>query len=193
MRKASLTIAAVCATLLWAGAAHAKRFTDNGDGTVTDHQSGLMWEKKTSAGSSGVHDVNNKYTWSNGTDFVPSGTAFTVFLATLNNGADLNAGFTPGGEPIDSPITGCFANHCDWRLPSIVELKSIRAAGCATGKNLPCIDPAFGSTQADTYLSATTRIDNTRLTRNVNFRDGSNQLLSKTDGAYVRAVRSDCR
>ena len=25
----------------------ATRFTDNGDGTVTDHQTGLMWEKKT--------------------------------------------------------------------------------------------------------------------------------------------------
>jgi hypothetical protein len=47
MRKTSLTVAAVCATLLWAGVAHAQRFTDNGDGTVTDHQTGLMWEKKT--------------------------------------------------------------------------------------------------------------------------------------------------
>jgi hypothetical protein len=120
--------------------------------------------------------------------YLASGTVFTVFLATLNNGADQNG---PGG--VDSPITGCFANHCDWRLPSVVELKSIRAAGCATGKNLPCIDPAFGPTQADTYWSATTHIDNTRVTRNVNFGDGSNQLLPKTDGAYVRAVRSDCQ
>jgi hypothetical protein len=187
MRKTSPTVAAVCAALLWAGLAHAQRFTDNGDSTVTDHQTGLMWEKKTPAGS-GVHDVNKKYTWSNGTDFVPSGTAFTVFLATLNNGADENAGYAPGGEPIDSPITGCFANHCDWRLPSIVELRSIKAAGCPT---VPCIDPAFGPTQADTYWSATTQIANTRTTRNVNFGNGSNQLLSKTGGAYVRAVRSD--
>jgi hypothetical protein len=190
MRKTSLTVAAVCATLLWPGLAHAQRFTDNGDSTVTDHQSGLMWEKKTPAGSGGVHDVNNQYTWRNGADsrYLASGTVFTVFLATLNNGADQNG---PGG--VDSPITGCFANHCDWRLPSVVELKSIRAAGCATGKNLPCIDPAFGPTQADTYWSATTHIDNTRVTRNVNFGDGSNQLLPKTDGAYVRAVRSDCQ
>jgi hypothetical protein len=47
MRKTSLTVAAVCATLLWPGVAHAQRFTDNGDGTVTDHQTGLMWEKNT--------------------------------------------------------------------------------------------------------------------------------------------------
>jgi hypothetical protein len=43
------------------------------------------------------------------------GTVFTVFLATLNNGA------------LDNPsrITGCFANHCDRRIPSLAELKTI--------------------------------------------------------------------
>jgi hypothetical protein len=198
MRKASLTVAAVCATLLWAGVAHAQRFTDNGDGTVTDHQSGLMWEKKTSAGSGGVHDVNNKYTWLNGAaPILADGTVFTVFLATLNNGADTKDPSAPGG---DSPITGCFANRCDWRLPSVVELKSIfdrdRAPGCATGKKLalPCIDPAFGPTQADVYWSATTRSDATDVTRNVDFGDSNiTALLRKRGGGYVRAVRTDCQ
>ena len=200
MRKASLTVAAVCVALVWAGVAHAQRFTDNGDGTLTDHQSGLMWEKKTPAGSGGVHDVNNKYTWRNNGSAAPilaDGTVFTVFLATLNNGADTKDPSAPGG---DSPITGCFANRCDWRLPSVVELKSIfdrdRAAGCATGKTLglPCIDPAFGPTQADSYWSATTRNDSTYVTRNVNFGDSNiTSLQRKTDGAYVRAVRSDCQ
>ena len=87
MRKTSLTVAAACATLLWAQVAHAQRFTDNGDGTVTYHQTGLIWEKKTPAGSGGVHDVNNKYTWCNGADLtctnksnLADGTVFTVFL-----------------------------------------------------------------------------------------------------------------
>jgi hypothetical protein len=203
MRKASLTVAAVCAALLWAGVAHAQRFTDNGDGTVTDHQSGLMWEKKTPAGSGGVHDVNNKYTWRNSASaaqILADGTVFTVFLATLNNGAntrDLNA---PSGE---TPITGCFANRCDWRLPSLVELKSIfdrdRAASCATGKErsgVPCIDPAFGTTQASIYWSATTRSDATDVTRNVDFAQQpgvGSQLLKKGQDSYVRAVRCDCQ
>src|SRR5213594_2452598 len=50
------------------------RFTDKGDGTICDSQTGLMWEKKTgtvgAAVSCGVlpgcpdpHDVNNAYTW----------------------------------------------------------------------------------------------------------------------------------
>jgi len=203
MRKASLTVAAVCAALLWAGVAHAQRFTDNGDGTVTDHQSGLMWEKKTPAGSGGVHDVNNKYTWRNTNSAAPilaDGTVFTVFLATLNNGADTKDPSAPGG---DSPITGCFTNRCDWRLPSVVELKSIfdrdRAASCATEKErsgVPCIDPAFGPTQASIYWSATTRSDATNVTRNVDFGQllaSGSPLLNKGQDGYVRAVRCDCQ
>ena len=49
------------------------RFVDNGDGTVTDVDTGLMWEQKTTAVGSGVnladpHDVDNTYTWSTGTN-----------------------------------------------------------------------------------------------------------------------------
>jgi hypothetical protein len=36
-------------------------FTDNGDGTITDTQTGLMWEKKDQAG--GLHDVSGSYCW----------------------------------------------------------------------------------------------------------------------------------
>ena len=65
------------------------RYLDNGDGTVSDLNTGLMWEKKTGTvggpNPSDVHDVNNTYTWSTG-DNLADGTAFTAFLATLNNG-----------------------------------------------------------------------------------------------------------
>ena len=62
MRKTSLAFIAVCVTLLWMRAAQAQQFIDNGDGTISDTTTRLMWEKKTTDGS--VHDVNNTYTWS---------------------------------------------------------------------------------------------------------------------------------
>lgn len=72
------------------------RFVDNGNGTVTDNQTGLMWEKKLpDDGSQGgnctngtqtnrsIHCVNNTYQWStNLAD--PNGSLFTDFLARIN-------------------------------------------------------------------------------------------------------------
>ena len=50
-----------------------RSYTDNGDGTVTDNQTGLTWEKKSDDGS--IHDKDTLYTWSD---------AFSVFIAGLN-------------------------------------------------------------------------------------------------------------
>jgi len=36
-------------------------YTDNGDGTITDNNTRLMWEKKDDSG--GIHDQDNGYTW----------------------------------------------------------------------------------------------------------------------------------
>lgn len=48
-------------------------YTDNGDGTVTDNNTCLMWEVKTNDGS--IHDKDNTYAWQNAQD---------VFIAALN-------------------------------------------------------------------------------------------------------------
>ena len=50
-----------------------RSYTDNGDGTVTDNQTGLTWEKKSDDGS--IHDKDDLYGWSD---------AFGVFVAALN-------------------------------------------------------------------------------------------------------------
>jgi len=157
------------------------RFVDNGDGTITDNQIGLMWEKKTgtigTANLSDVHDVNNTYTWTTG---------FTSFLATLNNGASTDGGAT-------TAITGCFAKYCDWRLPSIVELQGIvdsSATGCGSGSGSACIDPIFGSTQLAFYWTGTTLAASSNGAWHVDFAYGDLGFELKTVSPYVRAVRS---
>src|SRR2546430_1839922 len=49
-------------------------YVDEGDGTVTDVNTGLMWEKLSHDGT--VHDDHNQYTWA---------TAVAGHVATLNN------------------------------------------------------------------------------------------------------------
>ena len=119
------------------------RFKDCGDGTVMDQKTGLMWEKKilsTDARCTGatpdVHCQNKRYTWTASvspyTD--PNGTLYTDFLDTLN---DLKT-------PNDGTTTTCFAGYCDWRIPTINELRSILVApkpNCPFGA---CFEPTLG-------------------------------------------------
>lgn len=126
------------------------RFIDNGDGTVTDTRTRLMWEKKgsldTEENLSDPHDVDNLYFLSARTSH-PVGSIFTDFLARLNDCSSNGA-----------TLVGGFAGHCDWRLPNIFELigiLDINRGVCAGGTG-PCIDPAFGPTRAEAVWSGTT-------------------------------------
>jgi hypothetical protein len=155
------------------------RYRVNGDGTVTDFDTGLQWEQKTDDGS--IHDRGNEFDWSPRLAG-PDGTAFTSFLGALNNGTSRD-GATSGG---------CFADHCDWRLPSIVELRSIvdlTVPGCGSGS--PCIDEAaFGPTLAFFYWSATTETPFTGFAWGVTFFNGNVFSIVKEGPFFVRAVRS---
>ena len=73
-------------------------YQDNGDGTITDLNTGLQWEKKV-AGSGCLHCVNDTYTFANAT---------TTFIDAVN--AESGTGF---------------AGFNDWRLPNVRELQSI--------------------------------------------------------------------
>jgi hypothetical protein len=121
------------------------RYGVNGDGTVTDYDTGLQWEQKTADGS--VHDEQNEYDWSP-TLGRPDGTVFTDFLGTLNNATSSDG----------TTSSDCFAGHCDWRLPSIVELQTIVDAGApGCGNRGACVDQTiFGPTIPFFYWSATT-------------------------------------
>jgi hypothetical protein len=71
-------------------------YTDNGDGTIRDNRTGLVWEKLSLDGS--IHDVASR-----GIQNWPQ--AVEQQVATLNAMA--------------------FAGHIDWRLPNVRELASI--------------------------------------------------------------------
>ena len=154
------------------------RFVDNGDGTVTDNETELVWEKKNDGKSSSndsqgvgecLHCVKDIYTWA---------PAMSEWTSALN------------GRTNDSTTQSGFAGHTDWRLPSIVELQTIvdtNATGCGSGS--PCIDPVFGPTASDFYWSASTLASFPDGAWPVNFNFGYVFNAFKTDGNFVRAVR----
>jgi hypothetical protein len=153
------------------------RYQDNNDGTVSDLKTGLTWEKKiTNPGS--VHSVDNTYTWSESGSF-PDGTIFSSFQFALN-------GFSSDGVTTEQ----CFANHCDWRLPTVEELSGIVwAQRPACGPSLACINSDLGPTSPGSYWSASTYLIDFRNAWTVSFGGGLVVAVAKTGSTYVRAVR----
>ena len=160
------------------------RFVDNRDGTVTDHKTGLVWEKKDNldglTNPSDPHDADNTYVWS-GSGTAPDGSAFTAFLFGLNGGT----------SPDGVAISGCFTGHCDWRLPTVEELAGIvdETQGTCSGGSGPCIDRTLGIMQADGYWSATSFSRNATRAWFVDFSGGDAAEGGKDIGFFVRAVR----
>jgi hypothetical protein len=93
-------------------------YMDNGDGTITDLNTGLMWEKKSDDG--GLHDKDDTYRWSG------DGSQETIW-DWLD---DVNA---EGGSG--------FAGYSDWRIPNVKELHSI----LDYERYEPSVDPAFNT------------------------------------------------
>ena len=158
---------------------------DNGDGTVTDYVTGLMWEQKDDSG--GIHDKDDTYNWnSSGSPYPPDGTAFTVFLDTLNGGAT-GVGDCDSGDGLTE--SGGFAGHCDWRLPTVAELRTILLEPSPCGTN-PCIDEdVFGPAVSSFYWSATTTAGFPDFAWGVFFGGGNVFSDGKAGSHYVRAVR----
>lgn len=271
MKRTSLTVIAVCATLLWVGAVHAGKvvvpatgglsacqkqlnlstanlltctnnlstcetdlsaaqafpatgqttsyaagddgaikagaalsYTDNGDGTITDNNTKLMWEKKDEA-SGGLHNVNNTYPWSGlcqdgttpcGTSADCSGVPGTALCTAIDG---QGTGWTIFQWVTQLNAAG-FAGHTDWRVPNVKELQSI-----ADYENFnPAVDTAFNTscsadctvttcscTRSIGYWSATTIAGfGTGAAWFVNFGAGQQPTRGKINSLGVRAVRS---
>lgn len=115
-------------------------YTDNGDGTIRDNATGLIWEKLSADAS--IHNFARAYSWQD---------AFDVKIAALNT----------------SP---CFAGQCDWRLPNRRELDSLVHMGHSSPSidpsfNTDCVSgctvTTCSCTQSDNYWSSTSYQDPT--------------------------------
>jgi hypothetical protein len=146
-------------------AAIACRFRDNGDSSVTDFDTGLMWAKNNDV------TVNYKAPWSE---------VMSTFVSACNGSSTDGASLGPS----------CSIYH-DWRVPNILELKTILdlgAAGCGSGS--PCIDPIFGPTVAGFYWSATTDATFPLGAWGGDFLNSGVGFVNKGGSFYVRAVRT---
>jgi Protein of unknown function (DUF1566) len=172
------------------------RYVDNGDGTITDRQTSLQWEQKTGTPGALVdcsttacpnpHDVNNVYAWSN-SGTAADGGAFTDFISKLNACTDGTNGISP-----PTVLAGGFADRCDWRVPTVVELETLMLAQYPCGVR-PCLDSIFTPTgTATSYWSATTRATAPAIAWGIYFGDGfiTFEDDKTTTRYYVRAVRN---
>lgn len=180
------------------------RFADNRDGTVTDRQTCLVWEKKGGydgtpvacpggASCADPHDADNRYAWSSTPGGAYTGALFTDFLAGLNAAG--------------------FAGHANWRLPDepgaaapftgpreLATLVDATAPGCGSGA--PCTPAAFQTSctascnASDPTCSCTAPTDTWTMTYDggtnawsVDFADATTASLDKTSLLAARAVR----
>lgn len=139
------------------------QFTGNGDGTVTDKKTGLMW-KKCSEGQANIDCSSGSiqtYTWR----------AALEVVQTVNN---------------DN-----FAGYSDWRLPNIKELASIVEERCKPAID-PVVFP-WVYTPSNVYIylywTASPFLVNGSQAWYVSFDDGHGYVANKNLRFHVRLVR----
>ena len=150
----------LCALALPAWAA----FTDNGDGTITDTSTGLVWDK-----------CSRGQVWDNTTPpGTCTGTASTHdWAAALAQATAANAASHRG--------------QADWRLPNRTELESLVQIDAAS----PAIDGTyFPGTPSSWYWTSTTYAPNPAYAWFVRFSNGYTYANDKAGTYHVRLVRS---
>ena len=144
----------------------ARSYTDNGNGTVSDNSTGLMWQKcgdgQTGSDCSGGSAVHLAYDDGNG---------------NLGS-ADLPA--------INYCKTLSLGGHADWRLPSVNELETL----VDFGQQNPAINTTyFPNTQSGSYWSSAAYQGNAGYAWIVYFTTAESALTVWMVRSYVRCVR----
>jgi hypothetical protein len=141
------------------------RFTDRGDGTVSDNLTGLLWLKNANlmVSRNPTFDADGtindgKVTWQHALDYVTK----------LNN---------------ESYLT-----HTDWRLPNKIELRSL-ADYSRSNMALPDTNP-FTNVNSSFYWSSTSSSVGAFRAWSVYFYYGAVSTEAKSDYGYVWPVRS---
>jgi hypothetical protein len=143
------------------------QFVDNGDGTITDARTGLMWEKLSDDGS--IHDWDNTYMWPN---------AFSTKVATLNTSTF--AGFGDWRVPNVNELQSIASYGA-----SNPAVNAAFDTACTVG----CTELTCSCTQPAIYWSSTTYDLTPTETWLVNFGDGRLGATGKAESLFVRAVR----
>lgn len=135
-------------------------FTENNDGTVTHHKTGLVWQM-----------CSQGQVWEAGSC---TGAATThTWQQALQIPASLN-------------VSGGYAGYSDWRLPNITELLSIAELRCGS----PAINESiFPVTESLGFWSSSPEKSSFGRSWFVHFNDGSNYYNSRDSSHQVRLVR----
>ena len=143
-------------------------YADNGDGTITDLNTGLTWEKKSDDGS--IHDKDTTYTWND---------AFGVHVAMLNSMrfAGHNDWRLPNAKELQSLINYENVN------PAVSPAFN---TGCAFAG---CTVLTCSCTMAADYWASTSNANVAINAWRVDFFAGFVRPGDKTGGNFVRAVR----
>lgn len=125
-----------------------ERFVDNGDGTVTDREHGLMWERTVKEDGAqdfaNLQDSDNRYPWAGRCSVATSklcqpnaasatactaGAEFSLNGCSQCSGGDGVCDVTDGVDTVWQWLLDLngdsFAGHSDWRVPTVEELASV--------------------------------------------------------------------
>ena len=166
------------------------RFKNLWDGSAYDRLTDLQWELKTKGSGCG-HCVENRYSWSSGSNN-QDGTVFTEFLDAMNNTCDGDEKTRCDSGDDCKGIGNALCGHAgfsDWRLPTKEELQGflLEPFECFLD---PCYDASFpGEIRNSAYWSSTLHPKTPSAAYAVFLNNGFIGSGPKAGEAYAIAVR----